>query len=111
MKSRAFQVAVAQKYLLQAEDKHLYQKETPTQAFSCVYCEIFKYTFSAEHIRATVLPLTELFCLEHSIPYNNKATSGAEDVGLRPFPFLKKCYQPRDKCFETLSALKYSGQT
>ena len=31
----------------------LYQKETPTQVFSCETCEIFKNTYSEEHLRMT----------------------------------------------------------
>ena len=35
--------------------KHLqlYQKDTPTQVFSCEYCEIFKNTYLEEHLRTT----------------------------------------------------------
>ena len=28
-----------------------YQKETPTQLFSCEYCEIFKNTYFEEHLQ------------------------------------------------------------
>ena len=35
------------------ETLQLYQKETPTQMFSCEYCEIFKSRFFKEHLRAT----------------------------------------------------------
>ena len=28
----------------------LYQKETPTEVFSCEYCEIFKNTYFEEHL-------------------------------------------------------------
>ena len=33
------------------EGLQLYQKETPTQVFSCEYCEIFKNTYFGEHLR------------------------------------------------------------
>ena len=29
----------------------LFKKETPTQMFSCEYCEIFKSTYFDEHLR------------------------------------------------------------
>ena len=29
----------------------LYQKETPTEVFSCEYCEIFKNTYFEEHLQ------------------------------------------------------------
>ena len=31
------------------------RKETPTQVFSCEYCEIFKNTYFEEHLRTAVL--------------------------------------------------------
>ena len=36
----------------------LYQKETPTQVFSCEYCEIFKSNYFEEHLRMTASVLT-----------------------------------------------------
>ena len=30
---------------------HHYQKETPTQVFSCEYCEIFRNTYFEEYLR------------------------------------------------------------
>ena len=33
--------------------KKVFLKETPTQVFSCQICEIFKNTYSEEHLRAT----------------------------------------------------------
>ena len=32
-------------------DLQLFWKETPTQLFSCEYCEIFKNTYFEEHLR------------------------------------------------------------
>ena len=33
------------------EDPQHYQKETPTQLFSCEYCKIFKNTYFEKHLR------------------------------------------------------------
>ena len=33
------------------EDQHQVEKETPTQVFSCDYCEFFKNTYFEEHLR------------------------------------------------------------
>ena len=33
------------------EDVELYEKETPTQVFSCKYCEIFKTIYFEVHLR------------------------------------------------------------
>ena len=33
------------------ESLQLYQKQTPTQVFSCEYCEIFTNTYFEEHLR------------------------------------------------------------
>ena len=35
------------------------KKETPTQVFSCEFCDIFKNNFFTEHLPATVSSLTE----------------------------------------------------
>ena len=40
----------------------LYEKETPTQVFSCEYCEIFKNTYFEEYLHAAV---TEIQILLH----------------------------------------------
>ena len=37
----------------------LYQKETPTEVFSCEFCEIFKNTFFREHLRWLLLSIHE----------------------------------------------------
>ena len=34
------------------EGVQLYQKETPTEVFSCEHCEIFKNTYFEKHLRA-----------------------------------------------------------
>ena len=34
-------------------DQQLYQKETPTQVFSCKICKTFKNTYFEEHMRTT----------------------------------------------------------
>ena len=38
---------------MEAFGLQLYQKETPTQEFSCELCEIFKSTFFTEHFQTT----------------------------------------------------------
>ena len=37
------------------QDLQFYLKKTPTQVFSCDYCEIFKSTFFIEHLRWLLL--------------------------------------------------------
>ena len=37
------------------EALHFYQKEVPTQVFSCKYCEIFKNSFLVEHFLFIIL--------------------------------------------------------
>ena len=41
----------------------LYQKETPTQVFSCEICEIFKNTYFEEHLRTTTSAHILLCCI------------------------------------------------
>ena len=48
------------KTTLHARGVNIDKKETPTQLFSCEFCEIFKYTFSTEHLRATASGLNAL---------------------------------------------------
>ena len=38
------------------------KKETLAQLFSCKFCEIFKNTFSTEHLRWLLLQVVEDFC-------------------------------------------------
>ena len=38
-------------YNVAALSLQLHQRETPTQVFSCEYCEIFKSTYFGEHLR------------------------------------------------------------
>ena len=40
------------------ESLQLYQKETPTQVFSCENCEIFKNSFFIEHLLWLILNLS-----------------------------------------------------
>ena len=44
------------------------KKETPTQVFSCKFCEIFNNTFFTEHLRASEMPISH--CVK------NTSTSG-----------------------------------
>ena len=46
-----FQIAVLENPQFLPEGLQLYQKETPTEVFSCEYCEIF------QNISAQLLPL------------------------------------------------------
>ena len=34
------------------KDLQRYEKETPTQVFSCEYCKVFKNNYFEEHLRA-----------------------------------------------------------
>ena len=45
-------------FLIKLQAFRLYQKETPTQVFSCEYCEIFKSNYFEEHLRMTASVLT-----------------------------------------------------
>ena len=36
------------------ENTCVYEKETPTQMFSCEYCEMFQNTYFKEHVRTAV---------------------------------------------------------
>ena len=47
--------------MLLAEYLQLYKKETPVQAFSCVYCKTLKNTFFTEHVLATTPALQRIF--------------------------------------------------
>ena len=38
---------------LRASGLQLYEREAPTQVFSCDYCEIFKYTSFEKHLQTT----------------------------------------------------------
>ena len=49
---------------LQGEDPDLYQKEIPTQVFSCAFFEIFKNTFSKKHHQATTSALHRILTLD-----------------------------------------------
>ena len=42
---------------------HFIKKETPTQVFSCEFCEFFKNTFFTEHLRKTASVAYNLRCL------------------------------------------------
>ena len=42
------------------ENLQFYQKETPTQVFSCKYCKIFKNSFFVEHLRWLLLDTPHL---------------------------------------------------
>ena len=39
--------------MLEPSGLHHFKKETPTQMFSCEFCEIFKDTFLIEHLGTT----------------------------------------------------------
>ena len=41
--------------MLESLFNKVYQKETPTQMFSCEYCKIFKSIYFAEHLLMAVL--------------------------------------------------------
>ena len=49
---------------LQGEDQDFYQKEIPTQVFSCAFFEIFKNTFSKKHHQATTSALHRILTLD-----------------------------------------------
>ena len=49
---------------MQGSGLHFYLKETPTQVFSCEFCEIFKSTFSIEHLRWLLLYLHHVMLRE-----------------------------------------------
>ena len=46
-------IKLTEKYMYISESLQIYQKEVPTQVFSCEICEIFKNIYFEEHMRTT----------------------------------------------------------
>ena len=46
----------------------LYLKETPTQVFSCEYCEIFKNTYFGEHLRTPAYLAYRIWTANNTFP-------------------------------------------
>ena len=51
---------------LQASELQLYQKETPTQVFSCEYCKNFKNIYFEEHLQMTAASSYTNWLISHT---------------------------------------------
>ena len=69
-----------------------YYKETPTQAFSCNNCKIFKYTYSDEHL-LTGAPVSRFFSADNLVMISKFTAFTKEKLPIRTVSICCKIHR------------------